>query len=181
LTSQRDFLSDVKAGATNVRDNAIFPSPVRRAGESHGGVGWELLGGNFEDYISFDNTVNLSSLIVILVQNKIGRVIITSGSRTRPSHSCDGWVGDLGVVGVLSIFGFARRAGTGVFAGGILTFVLPSGFQLAQHNRGQYHFRNAAFSSQLETMVGGALPRASVLCVGLGVGGTTITDGVWIE
>jgi hypothetical protein len=29
----------------------------------------------------------------------VGRALIASGSRTRPSHSCDGWVCDLGVVG----------------------------------------------------------------------------------
>ena len=28
----------------------------------------------------------------------VGRALIASGSRTRPSHSCDGWVCDLGVV-----------------------------------------------------------------------------------
>jgi hypothetical protein len=59
----------------------------------------------------------------------------------------------------------------------LLTFALVSGFQLAQHNHGQYHFRSAAFSSQLETMVVGALVRSSTLCVGLDVGGTTITSG----
>jgi hypothetical protein len=93
----------------------------------------------------------------------VGRALIVSGSRTRPSHSCDGWVGDLGVVGAPSIFGLARRAEA--FAGGLLTFALVSGFQLAKHNRGQCHFRSAAFSSQLEAMVGGALARASALRV----------------
>jgi len=105
----------------------------------------------------------------------VGRAFIASGSRTRPSHSCDGWVGDLGVVGAPLIFGLARRAGA--FAGGLLTFALVPGFQLAQHNRGKCHFFSAAFSSQLEAMVGGALARASALHVGLGVGGTTIASG----
>ena len=105
----------------------------------------------------------------------VGRTLITSGSRTRPSHSCDGCVCDLGVVGALSIFGFTRRSGA--FDGGLLTFTLVSGFQLAQHNRGQFHFRNVAFSSQLETMVGDALTRVSALRVGLGVGGVTIASG----
>ena len=73
------------------------------------------------------------------------------------------------------IFGLARRAGA--FAGGLLTFALVPGFQLAQHNRGKCHFFSAAFSSQLEAMVGGALARASALHVGLGVGGTTIASG----
>jgi hypothetical protein len=81
----------------------------------------------------------------------------------------------LGVVGALSIFGLVRRDGT--FAGGLLTFDLVSGFQVAQHNCGQYHFRSAAFSSQLEEMVGGTLTRASSMCVGLGVGGATIASG----
>ena len=105
----------------------------------------------------------------------VGRALIASGSRTRPSHSCDGWVCDLGVVGDLSIFGLTRRTVT--FAGGLLTFALVSGFQLAEHNRGQCHFRSAAFSSQLEAMVGGALARASVLRVGLVVGRALIASG----
>jgi hypothetical protein len=29
----------------------------------------------------------------------VGGVLIVSGSPTRPSHSCDGWVCDVGVVG----------------------------------------------------------------------------------
>ncbi len=105
----------------------------------------------------------------------VGRTHIGSGSRTRPSYSCDGWVCDLGVVGALSIFGLVRRAGS--FPGGMLTFVLVSGFQLTQHNRGQFHFHSAVFSSQLETMVGGTLARASTSSVGLGVGGDTIASG----
>jgi hypothetical protein len=105
----------------------------------------------------------------------VGRAFIVSGSRTRPSHSCDGWVCDLGVVGDPLIFGLTRRSG--VFVGGLLTFALVSGFHLAQHNRGKCHFFSTAFSSQLEAMVGGALTRDPVLNVGLGVGGVTITSG----
>jgi hypothetical protein len=52
------------------------------------------------------------------------RVDIASGWRTRPSHSCDGCVCDLGVVSVPLIFGLARRAGA--FVGGLLTFSLAS-------------------------------------------------------
>jgi hypothetical protein len=40
---------------------------------------------------------------------------------------------------------------------------------------------SAQFSSQLETMVGGALARASALHVGLGVGGTTIASGSRVQ
>ena len=105
----------------------------------------------------------------------VGRVLIASGSRTRPSHSCDGWVCDLGVVGAPLIFGLAR--GAGAFAWGLLTFALVSGLQLAQHNCGKCHFFSAAFPSQTEAMVGGALARASALHVGLGVGGPTIASG----
>ncbi len=82
---------------------------------------------------------------------------------------------DTGVVGVPFIFGLAR--GTGSFAGGLLTFALVSGFQLVQHNCDKYHFFRGEFPSQLEAMVGGTLTRTSVLNVGLGVGGTTITSG----
>jgi hypothetical protein len=79
------------------------------------------------------------------------------------------------VVGVLSMFGLSRRVGD--FAGGMLTFALVSGFQLAQRNRDQCHFHSTAFSSQLESMVGVTLTRTWVLCVDLGVGGATITSG----
>ena len=82
---------------------------------------------------------------------------------------------DLGVVGVPLIFGLSP--GTGSFVGGLLTFTLVSGFQLARRNCGTCHFFSAAFPSQLESMVGGVLSRTSVLNVGLGVGGTTIASG----
>ena len=116
--------------------------------------------------------VRVSALCVGL---GVGRALIASGSCTRPSNSCDGWVCDLGVVGSPLIFGLAR--GAGVFAGGLLTFALVSGFQLAQRNCGKCHLFRAVFPSQLEVMVTGALARASTLYVGLGVGGTTIASG----
>jgi hypothetical protein len=97
----------------------------------------------------------------------VGRFIV-SGSHTRPSHSCDGWMCDLGVVGVPLIFGLAR--GPGVFAGRLLTFVLVSGFQLAQNYCGKYHFFNTSFPSQLEAMVGDSPTRTSVLHVDLCIG-----------
>jgi hypothetical protein len=56
----------------------------------------------------------------------VGRALITSGSCTRPSYSCDGWVCDLGVVGAPLIFGLTR--GAGAFDGRLLTFPLVSGF-----------------------------------------------------
>ena len=102
--------------------------------------------------------------------------VIVSGLRTRPSHSCDGWVCDLGVVGAPLIFGLVRRAGA--FTGGLLTFASVSEIQLAQHNRGnKYHYVSAAFPSGLGVMVGDTLSRVSALHVGLGVGGTTIASG----
>ena len=81
----------------------------------------------------------------------------------------------MGVVGALSIFGLVRRAGA--FAGGLLTFSLVSGFQLAQNYCDKNHFFRAVFPSQLETMVGGVLPRTSALHVDLGVGRTLIASG----
>jgi hypothetical protein len=54
----------------------------------------------------------------------VGGADVTSGSRTRPSHSCDGWVCDLGRVGVSSIFGLVR--GTGSFTAVVPTLVLVS-------------------------------------------------------
>ena len=71
--------------------------------------------------------------------------------------------------------GWAR--GAGASTGGLLTFALVSGLQLAQINCGTCHFFSAAFSSRLEAMVGGALARASALRIGLGVGRALIASG----
>ena len=99
----------------------------------------------------------------------VGGGFITSGFRTRPSHSCDGWVCDLGALDASSIFGLVRRSGS--FTGGLLTFPSVSEIQIAQHNRGnKCHFFGAVFPSRLETMVGDTLARGSALCFGLGVG-----------
>jgi hypothetical protein len=161
---------------------------VRRAGAFTGGlltfplVGLQLAQHNRVKF-HFFNSVFPSQLEVmvggVLVRAStfrvglgVGRVLIVSGSLTRPFVW---WVCDLGVVGVPLIFGLTRRTGT--CAGGLLTFALVSGFQLAQHNRGKCHFFSAAFPSQLESMVGGALTRTSALHVGLGVGGSTIASG----
>ena len=78
-------------------------------------------------------------------------------------------------VGAPLIFGLAR--GAGAFAGGLLTFALVSGFQLAQNYCRKCHLFSTTLPSQLESMVDGALVRASVLDVDLGVGGTTIVSG----
>ncbi len=51
----------------------------------------------------------------------VGGVAISSGSRARLSHSCDGWVCDLGAVGASSIFWLIR--GAGAFAAVLPTFV----------------------------------------------------------
>ncbi len=52
----------------------------------------------------------------------VGGAAVPSGSRDHPSHSCDGLVCDLGVVGVSLIFGFIR--GDETYAGVLPTFVL---------------------------------------------------------
>ena len=106
----------------------------------------------------------------------VGGAAVASGSRARPSHSCDGWVCDLGAVGASLIFGLIR--GAGAFAAVLPTFVLVSRMQLAQQYRGNGHFLSAASSSRHEAMVGGALARASALRVGLGVSGDY--HRVWI-
>jgi hypothetical protein len=104
-----------------------------------------------------------------------GGADIASGSRARPTHSCDRWVCDLGAVGASSIFGWVR--GAGAFAAMLPTFVLVSRMQLAQQYRGNGHFLRVASSSRHKAMVGGALARASALRVGLGVSGATIVPG----
>jgi hypothetical protein len=39
----------------------------------------------------------------------VSGAVVASGSRARPSPSCDGWVCDLGTVVASSIFGLVRR------------------------------------------------------------------------
>ena len=101
----------------------------------------------------------------------VGGAAVASGSRARPSHSCDGWVCDLGAVGASSIFGLVR--GAGAFAAVLPTFVLVSRIQPAQRYRGNATSFSAASSSRLQPMVGGALVRASAFRFGLGVSGAT--------
>jgi hypothetical protein len=50
----------------------------------------------------------------------------------------------------------------------------PSGVQLAQHDRGQSHFRRAAFASQLKSRVGLALDEASALRINLNIDGVSV-------
>ena len=96
-------------------------------------------------------------------------------SCAHPSHSCDGWVCDLGAVDASLIFRLIR--GAGAFAAVLPSFVLVSRMQVAQQYRGNGHFLNSVSPSRRETIVGGALTRASALCVGLGVGGAAVASG----
>ena len=54
----------------------------------------------------------------------VGGAAVASGSSARPSHSCGGWVCDLGVVVTSLIFGLVR--GAGAFGKVLPTFVLVS-------------------------------------------------------
>jgi hypothetical protein len=54
-------------------------------------------------------------------------------------------------------------------------FFAASGVQLAQPNRGLFHFRRAAFSATLKAKVGSTLAKAAALRVNLNVDGVTIT------
>jgi hypothetical protein len=51
----------------------------------------------------------------------VGGAAVASGSCARSSHSCGGWVCDLGAVGASSIFGLVR--GAGAFAAVLPAFV----------------------------------------------------------
>ena len=55
-------------------------------------------------------------------------------------------------------------------------FFAASGIQLAQHDRGQFHFRRAAFASQLKSRVGLALAKAAALRITLNLDGAPITS-----
>ena len=55
-------------------------------------------------------------------------------------------------------------------------FFAATGVQLAQTERGQFHFRRAAFSSQLKSRVGLALAKAAALRITLDLDGAPITS-----
>jgi hypothetical protein len=55
-------------------------------------------------------------------------------------------------------------------------FFTVSGVQLAQTNSGLFHFRHAAFSSQLKAKVGSTLTKAEVLRINLNIDGEPITS-----
>jgi hypothetical protein len=55
-------------------------------------------------------------------------------------------------------------------------FFAASGVQLAQSNRGQFHYRRAAFSSQLKSKVGNILAKASALRITLNIDVAPITS-----
>jgi hypothetical protein len=82
-------------------------------------------------------------------------------------------------VGASSIFGWVR--GTGVIVQALQTFVFVSRIQLTEQYRDNDHFLSAASSSRHETMVGGALARASGILVGLGVSGADVLPIVDIK
>ncbi len=106
----------------------------------------------------------------------VGEAVIAPGLRDCPSHLCDGWVCGLGAVGASLVFGLVR--GTGAFAAVLPSFVLVSKMPFAHHSRGFATSFSASSSLRRETMVGGALARASAFRVGLGVGGAVIAPGL---
>ena len=55
-------------------------------------------------------------------------------------------------------------------------FFAASGVQLAQHDRGQFHFRRAAFSSQLKSKCGNILPKVAALRITLNIDGEPIAS-----
>jgi hypothetical protein len=55
-------------------------------------------------------------------------------------------------------------------------FFAASGVQLAQHDRGLFHFRRAAFSATLKAEVGSTLAKAAALRITLNIDGAPITS-----
>ena len=55
-------------------------------------------------------------------------------------------------------------------------FLAASGVQLAQHDRGQFHYRRAAFSSQLKSRVGNILAKAAALRINLNIDGAPLAS-----
>ncbi len=94
----------------------------------------------------------------------VAGAVIAPGLHTCPSRSCDGWVCGLGAVVASLVFGLVR--GSGSFAAVLPSFALVSRMPFAQHNHGFGHFFSATYSSRRESMVDGALTRASDFRVG---------------
>ena len=55
-------------------------------------------------------------------------------------------------------------------------FFAASGVQLAQSDRGQFHYKRAAFSSQLKSKVGSILTKAAALRITLNIDGAPIAS-----
>jgi hypothetical protein len=55
-------------------------------------------------------------------------------------------------------------------------FFTASGVQLAQTQRGMFHFRRAAFSVQIKAKVGSTLAKAAALRINLNIDGSPITS-----
>ena len=55
-------------------------------------------------------------------------------------------------------------------------FFAASGVQLAQSDRDQFHYRRAAFSSQLKSKVGNILAKVATLWITLNINGTPIAS-----
>ena len=55
-------------------------------------------------------------------------------------------------------------------------FFAASGVQLAQSDRGQFHFKRAAFSSQLKSKVGNILAKAAALRITLNIDDTPVSS-----
>ena len=60
--------------------------------------------------------------------------------------------------------------------GKLTAFFAASGVQLAQTQRGMFHFRRAAFSSPLKAKVGSTLTKAAALRINLNIDGTPINS-----
>ncbi len=54
------------------------------------------------------------------------------------------------------------------------SFFADSGVQFSQHDRGLFHFRRVAFSSQLKSKVGSTLTKDEALCVNFNIDGVPI-------
>ncbi len=55
-------------------------------------------------------------------------------------------------------------------------FFAASGVQLAQSNRGQFHYRRAVFSSQLKSKIGNILAKSAALRINLNIDGEPIAS-----
>ncbi len=118
--------------------------------------------------IPTDRLFAASCLTMTKLEN-ITLIIITIPLMWSPL--CLLWIVRLGGYTVnLLVFYFYKLIGK------LTTSFAPSGVQIAQHHRGQFHYRRTTFSSQLKSKIGNILTKSVVLRINLNIDVAPVTS-----